>query len=64
MTGIKDFKDKVTIITGAASGIGRSTAITMGKLGCRLFLTDINGNGLKKTVDVITHALSVDVFFR
>ena len=29
-------------ITGAASGIGRSTAIAMGRLGARLFLTDIN----------------------
>jgi len=56
MPGIKDFKDKVTVITGAASGIGRSTAIAMGKLGCRLFLTDINVNGLKNTVDVITNA--------
>ncbi len=56
MSGIKDLKDNVTVITGAASGIGRTTAIAMGKLGCRLFLTDINGDGLKKTVDVITRA--------
>jgi NADP-dependent 3-hydroxy acid dehydrogenase YdfG len=56
MPGIKDFNDKITVITGAASGIGRCTAIAMGKLGCRLFLTDINGNGLKNTVDVITNA--------
>jgi NADP-dependent 3-hydroxy acid dehydrogenase YdfG len=56
MPGIKDFKNKVTVITGAASGIGRCTALAMGKLGCRLFLTDINGNGLKNTVDVITNA--------
>ena len=56
MSGIKDFKNKVTVITGAASGIGRCTAVAMGKLGCRLFLTDINGKGLKNTVDVITNA--------
>jgi NADP-dependent 3-hydroxy acid dehydrogenase YdfG len=47
-------KDKKVFITGAASGIGRSTAIAMGTSGCHLFLTDIDDNGLKKTADVIT----------
>ncbi len=49
-------KDKKAFITGAASGIGRATAMAMGKAGCRLFLTDIDGDGLKKTVDVISGA--------
>jgi hypothetical protein len=35
LTGEKVF------ITGAASGIGRSTAVAMAKAGGRLFLTDI-----------------------
>lgn len=51
---MKILSGKKVFITGAASGIGRSTAMAMGKLGCRLFLTDIDGNGLKKTVDVIS----------
>ena len=29
----KDFKNKKCVITGAASGIGRSTAIKLAKLG-------------------------------
>jgi NADP-dependent 3-hydroxy acid dehydrogenase YdfG len=49
-------KEKKVFITGAASGIGRSTAIAMEKMGCRLFLTDIDGNGLKNTVDIISNA--------
>lgn len=53
---MRELKDKKVFITGAASGIGRATAIAMGKLGCRLFLTDIDGNGLKKTVEVISGA--------
>ena len=50
----KDFKDKKCVITGAASGIGRSTAIAMAKLGVELFLTDINAEGLEETVQIIT----------
>ncbi|MFH1150788.1 MAG: SDR family oxidoreductase [Actinomycetota bacterium] len=38
-----------TLITGAASGIGRATAMKMGGLGARLFLTDINADGLEDT---------------
>lgn len=49
-------KGHKVFITGAASGIGRSTAIAMGKLGTRLFLTDINRNGLDETVDMISKA--------
>jgi len=53
---MNELKDKKVLITGAASGIGRATAIALGKLGCRLFLTDINGDDLQKTVEVITGA--------
>ncbi|MGB5218824.1 MAG: SDR family oxidoreductase [Smithella sp.] len=49
-------KDKKVFITGAASGIGLSTAIAMGAMGCRLFLTDIDGDGLKRTADLICKA--------
>ncbi len=44
-----------TLITGAASGIGRSTAIEAARGGAELFLTDINEDGLKKTVEEITN---------
>jgi NADP-dependent 3-hydroxy acid dehydrogenase YdfG len=53
---MRELKNKKVLITGAASGIGRATAIAMGKLGCRLFLTDINGDDLQKTIEVITDA--------
>lgn len=53
---MKTLAEKKVFITGAASGIGRATAIAMGKSGCRLFLTDIGADGLQKTVDEITSA--------
>lgn len=46
-------RGKKTLITGAASGIGRATAVKMGGLGARLLLTDINADGLDETRQVI-----------
>ena len=42
-------KDTKVFITGAASGIGRATALAMAKRGARLFITDINAKGLDET---------------
>jgi NAD(P)-dependent dehydrogenase (short-subunit alcohol dehydrogenase family) len=36
-------------ITGAASGIGRAAAVAVARRGCKLFLTDINEEGLSET---------------
>ncbi len=40
------FKDKVAVITGAASGIGRATALAFGAEGANLILVDIDESGL------------------
>jgi NAD(P)-dependent dehydrogenase (short-subunit alcohol dehydrogenase family) len=42
---------KVVLVTGAAGGIGRATAIECSKLGAHLILTDINEEGLKVTLE-------------
>lgn len=42
---------KTILITGAAGGIGRATAIECAKLGASLILTDINEEGLKLTLE-------------
>lgn len=42
-----DIAGKKTLITGAASGIGRATALAMAERGAKLFLTDINEQGLE-----------------
>ena len=41
---------KVVIITGAASGIGRATAILFSREGAKLILADIHEEGLKETL--------------
>lgn len=47
------FQDKQCLLTGAASGIGKATAIELAARGAELFLTDINAKGLQQTVDLI-----------
>lgn len=44
-----DLKDKVVLITGAGSGIGRATAVKLHSLGAQLALTDVNLDGVAQT---------------
>ena len=43
------FTDKVVLITGAASGIGRATAERLAQEGASLALSDVNADGLEQT---------------
>lgn len=43
------FKNKVVFITGAASGIGRESALHFAKEGARLAISDWNATGLEET---------------
>jgi butyryl-CoA dehydrogenase len=46
---MKSFRDKVSAITGAASGIGRALAIDLAGRGSHLALSDIDTDGLSAT---------------
>ncbi len=50
---LKSVSGKKTLVTGAASGIGRATAIAAGARGAELVLTDIDAGGLAATVEEI-----------
>ena len=49
-------KNKVILVTGAAGGIGRQTAIDCSKMGASLVLTDINENGLQETHNLLDYS--------
>ncbi len=49
-------KDRVAIVTGAASGIGAATALAMAREGARVLVVDLNEVGAKKTVEQIEKA--------
>lgn len=47
-------KDRVAVITGSASGIGRATALEFAKEGARVVVADINSQGASETAKLIT----------
>jgi NAD(P)-dependent dehydrogenase (short-subunit alcohol dehydrogenase family) len=66
--GVKDLRGKRCLITGAASGIDRSTAIAAAGQGAELFLTDRNGEGLERVAaeirdagGTVSHLATVDL---
>lgn len=46
-------ENKVALITGGSSGIGRATAIAMAKEGAQILISDVNGEGGAETVRLI-----------
>lgn len=64
---MKNLKDRVAVVTGAASGIGQALAVQLAEAGCKLAIADINKQGLEEVAgqlrerghDVITEKLDV-----
>ena len=44
-----DMSGKSAVVTGAASGLGRGTALALARAGADVFLVDINAGGLEET---------------
>lgn len=59
---MKNFSGKVVALTGAASGIGRATAVKLAGLGARLAISDVNSKGLNETaIECRTAGAEVEV---
>lgn len=48
-----NLKNRVAVLTGAGSGIGRATAQALARRGCHLALADVNPQGLRQTAELI-----------
>jgi NAD(P)-dependent dehydrogenase (short-subunit alcohol dehydrogenase family) len=53
---VRSLDDKVVVITGAASGIGRALAVDVAGRGARLAVSDVDELGLAETVELVRAA--------
>jgi NAD(P)-dependent dehydrogenase (short-subunit alcohol dehydrogenase family) len=67
MTGIGDFLDfrgRVVLITGAATGIGRAVAVAFAAHGAKLSIGDVNEESVRETLNLVKEAGGEAVFLR
>ena len=53
---MKRMDGKNVVITGAASGLGRSLALVLARKGCRIGIADINTEGASETLEMVERA--------
>ena len=57
----QEFKDKVALVTGGASGIGKATALRFARAGMKVAVADINESSIQKTLDELKPATCMGV---
>jgi len=50
---MRSLQDRVAVVTGAASGIGRATSLLLAREGCAVALVDVNAGDLRQTASEI-----------
>ncbi len=53
MNQASDMSGKAALVTGAASGVGRATAVALAKAGAKVCIVDLNQAGLEETAELI-----------
>ena len=66
-SSVDDFTGKLAVITGGASGVGRSIAFALAEAGARVLIADVDATALEETQDALeaagaaAHARACDV---
>ena len=60
----KRFHNKTAMLTGAGSGIGRSSALAFAQEGASVLVSDINPQGGEETVNMIQESKGKAHFFK
>jgi NAD(P)-dependent dehydrogenase (short-subunit alcohol dehydrogenase family) len=58
------FDGKVALVTGAASGIGRATALAFAKAGAKVMVADVAAEGGRETARLISQSAGTATFFQ
>ncbi len=53
MPTASNMKGKAALVTGAASGLGRGTALALGRAGADVCIVDLNAAGLEDTANLL-----------
>lgn len=61
---MKEFEEKVALVTGAASGIGRATALAFSREGAKVVVADVQVEGGQETVSMIEKAGGEAIFVK
>lgn len=62
MSGRARFRDRVVVVTGAASGIGLATATAFGREGARVVVADLRGDEATKAAEKVREAGAPDAW--
>ena len=60
----KPFNNQVALVTGAASGIGKATALAFANMGAKVLVSDIDSEGGQETVALIERLEGSAAFFQ
>ena len=60
---MEDFRDKVAVVTGAGSGIGRESALLFAREGARVLVAEVNDAAGRQVVGEIESAGGKALFF-